>query len=133
MLAVLANLLYIYASLPEQVGLMEEGLEVISVGREFLFYTALGVIALANVMVYLFSKSLTPDEDFRAWIHGLVITLNIFFIIAMSFISLYNSTERFDFSRIGFIIYGSVGLVALWVISWPVYRIFRKSIAKPAV
>lgn len=133
MLAVLANLLYIYASLPEQVSLMEEGLEVISVGREFLFYTALVVIAVANVMVYLFSKSLTPDEDFRAWIHGLIITLNIFFIISMSFIGLYNSAERFDFSRIGFIIYGSVGLVALWVISWPVYRIFRKSTAKPAV
>lgn len=133
MLAVLANLLYIYASLPEQVSLMEDGVEVYSVGREFLFYIALAVIALANVMVYLFSKSLTPDEDFRTWIHGLVITLNIFFIIAMSFISLYNSTERFDFNRIGFIIYGSVGLVALWVIGWPVYRIFRKPTAKAVV
>jgi predicted permease len=84
-------------------------------------------------MVYLFSKKLAPKEDFRTWLHGLVITLNIFFIIGMSFISLYNSTERFDFSRIGFIIYGSVGLVAAWALSWPVYLTVKRLTAKQPV
>src|SRR5687768_9146301 len=111
MLSVLGNLMYVYAGLPEEVSLMEGG--TLLIGREPLFYTAMGVIALANVMVYLFSKKLTPREDFRSWLHGLVITLNIFFIIGMSFIGLYNSAEKFDFARIGFIIYSSVGLVGL--------------------
>jgi hypothetical protein len=130
MLAVLANLLYVYASLPEQVSLMEGGVEIYSIGREQLFYSAMVVIAFSNVMVYLFSKSIAPDVEFRTWLHGLVITLNIFFIIGMSFISLYNSAERFDFSRIGFIIYSSVVLVVIWALSWPVYRISRKLMSK---
>jgi hypothetical protein len=131
MLAVFANLLYVYASLPEQVSLMEEGVETYAViGREQLFYSAMVVIALANVMVYLFSKSIAPDENFRTWLHGLVITLNIFFIIGLSFISLYNSVEKFDFSRIGFIIYSSVILVVVWALSWPVYSISRKLMSK---
>ncbi len=133
MLVVLANLLYVYAGLPEQVNLLEDGVETYSVDREQLFYVAMAVIALANVLVYLFSKKLAPDEDFRTWLHGQVITLNIFFIIGMSFIGLYNSTERFDFSRIGFIIYSSVGLVVLWALSWPIYQISRKLKAKQTV
>jgi len=133
MLAVMANLLYVYASLPEQVSLMEEGIETYSVGREQLFYTAMAVIAIANVMVYLFSKKVAPKEDFRTWLHGQVITLNIFFIIGMSFISLYNSAEHFDFSRIGFIIYSSVGLVVLWALGWPVYLVGKKFVVKQVV
>lgn len=133
MLVVLGNLLYVYAGLPEQVSLMEEGLETYSVGKEQLFYSAMALIALANVMVYLFSKKLAPKEDFRSWLHGQVITLNIFFVIGMSFIGLYNSAERFDFSRIGFIIYSSVALVGLWATSWPVYLVVKKFIAKQPV
>lgn len=130
MLIVLANLLYVYAGLPEQVSLMEEGIESFSIGKEQVFYSAMTLIALANVMVYLFSRKITPSEDFRTWLHGLVITLNIFFIIGMSFIGLYNSAEKFDFSRIGFIIYSSVGLVGLWATSWPVYLVVKKVLAK---
>jgi hypothetical protein len=133
MLVVLANLLYVYASLPEQVMVAEEGVETYSMGRDQLFYAAMAVIALANVIVYLFSKKVMPREDFRTWLHGLVITVNIFFIIGMSFISLYNSAERFDFSRIGFIIYSSVGLIVIWVVSWPLYLLGRRFLSKQAV
>ena len=132
MLIVMANLLYVYAGLPEQVSLTE-GAEAYSVGREQLFYSAMALIALANVMVYLFSKKLAPSEDFRTWLHGQVITLNIFFIIGMSFIGLYNSAEKFDFGRIGFIIYSSVGLVGLWATGWPIYLVTKKFIAKQVV
>jgi nitrate reductase NapE component len=130
MVAVFANLLYVYASLPEQVVVLEEGIESISIGRDSLFYSAMMLIALVNVVAYLFSKKIAPSEEFRTWIHGLVITLNIFFIISMSFIGVYNSSEKYDFSSIGFIIYGSVGLVALWAVSLPVYIIGKKILAK---
>jgi hypothetical protein len=133
MLATLASLLYVYASLPPEVIVAEDGPETIVFGRDLLFYTAMIVIAMVNVLVYLFSQRVAPDEDFRVWLNGLVITANIFFIIAMSFISLYNSTEKFDFSQIGFIIYSSVGLVALWLLSWPVYQAVKKNISKQVV
>lgn len=132
MLAVLANLMYVYAGLPEEINLAT-GTDAFVIGKESFFYVALVMIAIANLLVYLFSKKLMPQEDFRIWLHGFVVTLNIFFIIGLSFIGLYNSLERFDFSRIGFIIYSSVGLVVLWVVGWPLYLIGKKFGAKQAV
>ena len=101
--------------------------------KEMLFYSTMVLIVLVNVPVYLFSKRLAPDEHFRIWLNGLVIASNIFFIIAMSFVSLYNSSEKFNFEQIGFIIYSSVGVVALWLIGWPIYQVVRKFISKEAV
>jgi|GEM_PF-324662 len=130
MLAVMVNLLYVYAGLPEQVSLSEKDFEIYSVSKETFFYIAMSFITMGNLLVYLFSKRLIPNEEFRTWIHGLVITINIFFIVGMSFISLFNSAERFDFERIRFIIYSSVGLVVLWALSWPIYQIGKKFTAK---
>ncbi|HNC30715.1 MAG TPA: hypothetical protein PKX08_11965, partial [Cyclobacteriaceae bacterium] len=131
LLGVFANLMYVYAGLPEQVSVAEEGGATAYVmDKDALFYAALAFIAILNVLVYLFSKSITPDEGFRAWLHGLVITLNIFFVVAFSFIGLYNSAEVFDFTRIGSIIYGSVILVCLWAVSWPLYSLGRRLFAK---
>ncbi len=131
LLGVLANLFYVYAGLPEQVSVAEEnGATAYVMDKEVLFYAALAFIGILNLLVYLFSKSITPDEGFRAWLHGLVITLNIFFVVGFSFIGLYNSAEHFDYTRIGPIIYGSVILVALWAIAWPVISIGRRVFAK---
>jgi hypothetical protein len=131
LLGVMANLMYVYAGLPEQVSVAEEGGATAYVmEKETLFYSALAFILILNLLVFLFSKSLTPSESFRTWLHGLVITLNIFFVVGFSFIGLYNSAEHFDYTRIGSIIYGSVILVALWAIAWPVYLIGRRIFAK---
>jgi hypothetical protein len=48
-------------------------------------------------------------------------------------IGTYNSAEKFDYNRIGFAIYGSVILVIIWAVSWPLYRIFRGLFTKQAV
>lgn len=131
LLGVLGNLMYVYAGLPEQVSVAEEGGATTYVmNKEALFYSALGFILILNLLVYLFSKSITPSESFRTWIHGLVITLNIFFVVGFSFIGLYNSAEHFDYIRIGPIIYGSVILVAVWAIAWPLYSMGRRIFSK---
>ena len=131
LLGVMGNLMYVYAGLPEQVNVAEEGGATTYVmNREALFYSALAFIAILNLLIFLFSKSITPGEGFRTWLHGLVITLNIFFVVGFSFIGLYNSSEHFDYTRIGPIIYGSVGLVVLWAISWPVYSVGKMIFAK---
>ena len=132
-LAVLGNLLFIYASLPEDVVVQNTEAGTVSLNREVFFYIALAVLALVNVLVYAVAKVFARDEDFRAWFHGLEITLNIFFIVAFSLTGLYNSSENFDYSNIGFVIYGSVGLIVCWAISWPVYKIFNKTGTKQAV
>jgi hypothetical protein len=131
LLGVLANLMYVYAGLPEQVSVAEqEGATSYVMDKEALFYSALAFIGILNLLVFLFSKSITPSESFRTWLHGLVITLNIFFVVGFSFIGLYNSAEHFDYSRIGPILYGSVILIALWAIAWPIYSIGKRVFAK---
>jgi hypothetical protein len=130
MLAVLGNLLYIYAGLPEMVLIKDERLVSTSIEKETFFYLGLLSLTVVNVMVYLVSRSIPNDLDTRAWFHGLVITLNVFFVVTFSLIGLVNSAERYDFGRIGFTIYGSVILVVGWAISWPLYKIFTRLTAK---
>ena len=133
MLVTLANLLYVYAGLPQTVTMLQEGPRATTISREVFFYAAAGVVALVNGMVYLVAFVYRDDADFRAWFHGLIITLNIFFVIAMNFVGLYNSGERFDYGRIHFIVYGSIALFLLWALGWPVYRVIRRINSKQPV
>ncbi len=132
-LVVLANLLFVYASLPEQVIIREEGAGVISLNKELLFYVLMISTVLINVMVYLFRKMFLEGENIRTWFHGLVITINVFLIIAMHAINVYNSSETFEHSRIEFIVSASLGLILLWTALWPLYLLYQKFFLKQAV
>lgn len=125
LLAVLGSFMYVYASLPDPVVVFENP-DQIHLSRESVFYTMLFLIASFNSLIYFFRQVNRGEkgEAFNTWFHGQVITLNLFFIVALSFISVFNSSERFDYSRIGVVIYSSIALVALWAISWPLYKIF---------
>ncbi|MBL0744209.1 hypothetical protein [Chryseolinea lacunae] len=123
---VVIDVLYTYAGLPEHVVVKEEATGQITIGRDAFFYTAVAFIILVNALVYLIAKIQKHRPDFRTWFYGFMMAVNVFFVIALSFIALYNSSEKFDYSRIDFAIYGSVALIAVWAISWPVYSIYRK-------
>jgi hypothetical protein len=127
MLATLGALLYVYASLPQEVLVQDDTDARVAISNEVFFYLAMIFIALSNAMVYVMAKVFKTNEDLRSWFYGLVVALNIFFIIGMNFISLYNSEEKFDYDRIAVIIYGSIGLIVLWAVAWPVYAIFKRS------
>ncbi|HYC85158.1 MAG TPA: hypothetical protein VEB86_08040 [Chryseosolibacter sp.] len=132
-LIVLANLLYVYASLPEEVVIQQEGVDRVLANRELLFYVMTLLLVLTNALVYVMRKFHEQDQNFRAWFHGLIITMNIFFVLGMNVIQVYNSAEKFDFSRIGFIVYASVALVICWAATWPIYSIFRRLVAKQVI
>jgi hypothetical protein len=130
LLAMMATFMYVYASLPENV-VVKENIQTINLSKETLFYIALAVIAIANALVFAVSRIFAENEsDFKAWFYGLIACANLFFIIGLSFISLYNSNEKYDFGRLGVIIYGSVGLLLVWATSWPVYRVVRGFVDK---
>lgn len=133
MLMLLANLLYVYASLPEKVAIQDESGEFASIDREAFFYFVTFLVALVNVLVYIVSYVFKKDTDLRAWFHGLIICVNIFFMISLNFIALFNSGERFDYSQIDFVIYGSIGLFVLWAAGWPIYLVYRKFNHKESV
>lgn len=127
MLAMLASLLLTYGFLPETVLIQET--DHVMVSKEVIFYSVLVLSAILNTLVYVVSKFYPKDEALRTWFHGLIITINIFLIIALSYLNVYNSQEKYDYSRIGFIVYGSVWLVVGWVITLPLIKfLYRKNI-----
>ncbi|HEY9049442.1 MAG TPA: hypothetical protein VIN08_26270 [Ohtaekwangia sp.] len=133
LLGVLSALLYVYADLPENVIVQQQGIETVLLPRDVFFYIVVGFLTIINVLVYVISSMFKKDHTFRAWFYGLIITFNLFFVIGMFLINAYNSDERFDFSRIGFVIYGSVSLIVLWAISWPIVRFFDKRASDQSV
>lgn len=121
--------MYVYASLPDPVAF---GSYIIS--KESLFYMLLALFALTNASVFAVSRLFPEkDYDFKAWFYGLVVCANLFFVVGLSFISLYNSTEKFDYARIGFIIYGSIILLIGWSISWPIFRLAQRFFDKQTI
>ena len=127
MLATLGALLYVYASLPQEVLIQDDTDAKVAISNELFFYIGMVLIAVSNAMVYVIAKVFKTNEELRTWFYGLIITLNIFFIIGMNFISLYNSAEKFDYDRLAFIIYGSLGLMVLCAVAWPVYLVFKRT------
>lgn len=130
-LVVLANLLYVYASLPEQVIVQEN--ERVAVNREWLFYILMVSILLINLLVYFFKLMFQEGEDIRSWFHGLVITINIFLVISMQALNVYNSAEMFNHSLARIYLTASLGLVLLWALSWPVYLLLQKFLMEEAI
>ncbi|MBT1705412.1 hypothetical protein [Chryseosolibacter indicus] len=131
-LAVLANLLYVYAGLPQDVIIQDEASARVIIGKEFFFYVLTGLILFVNLLVYVIGK-VYRDEDFKSWFNGLIITINAFFIIGMSLVQVYNSNEAFNYQKIGFIIYATVALVVVWALGWPLYTLFRRFYPKQIV
>jgi hypothetical protein len=128
--AVLGLFMYAYAGLPDPVVVFEADLPV-QISRDMLFYGSLMIITLANFLAFANGNILRHESDpFKSWLYGLIIVLNIFFIVALNFISLYNSGERFDYSRLGVVIYAIVILVLLWAIAWPVLAISKRLFVK---
>jgi hypothetical protein len=127
LLAVTGVLFYVYASLPEVVvmGQQEGGM---TIPRENFFYTILFLMTAFNLLVFVLRRLYSVDEqwNFVAWFYGLVIFFNLFFLVTLSFTSLINSGERFEFARIGTIIYGSLFLLSVWSLVWPVYLAVRR-------
>jgi hypothetical protein len=134
-LVVLANLLYVYAALPEDVVIRDEASGRTVANREFLFYIMTGFVVFVNVLVYFVGKLFGREQynDFRSWFYGLIITINIFLVFSFSLIHVYNGLEKYNFSSVGYIMYASIVLMVMWAASWPLYILFRKLFVKELV
>ena len=132
LLATGAIFFYVYASLPLEVAVLPG--DNVTISREGLFYSVLGIIGLINVLVFIVAKLFKEEQtDFTSWFYGLVAALNLFFVTVINFLGVTNSGERFDYSGLGILIYGSIGLIVIWSISWPIYSLSRKFLSKRPV
>ncbi len=124
LLGLMAAFMYMYASWPETVVVFDKG-EPLSVSRELLFYMVLAITAIINTLVFVITRVFPESKtDFKSWFYGMVICLNLFFVVAISFVTVFNSGEKFRYEEIGLAIYGSVILLLVWAAAWPVYRIY---------
>jgi len=133
LLGALAVLLFIYAGLPEQVVVQEDGVKLTSLPRDVFFYVTVAVMALINVLVFVVAKVVSKNQPFKAWFYGLVAVLNVFFMVSLKLIGTFNSGEKFDYRQIDFIIYGSVCLILVWAAAWPIYLLYQKISSKSSV
>jgi hypothetical protein len=131
-LGLLAVFFYVYASLPESIVVYGD-LEPVRVSKELLFYIFISWIAIWNVLVYAVPAIMKPKEKFMWWLLGLIVCLNLFFLITISYINVFNSNERFDYESIGYVIYGILSVLIGWMVSWPLYLFFQKIIRKQPV
>jgi hypothetical protein len=128
LLGLLITFFYVYAGLPETVNLGEEG---VSISRNGLFYLSIILMALVNVMVFMARNLIgKQNEGFTTWFYGLIISINIFFIASLGLLNVFNSGDRYDYSRMAPTIYGSLILICVWIIGWPVYLLSQKILAK---
>jgi len=129
LLAVTTVLLYGYASLHENVEVFENGTEMMRIDRDTFFYIVLGLVAFINVLVFIIAK-IAQQTEFRTWFYGLIITFNIFFIVGIGFVTLYNSGEAYDYSRLQSVIYGSIALFSAWTVGWPLYVGYKRFLSR---
>lgn len=124
LLLLLGILMYVYASFSTEVSLGEGAA---SLSKELIFYGLIVLVGLVNTTVFIVSKIYpSGKEELLAWFHGLIVTLNLFFIALLAYLTVVNSGERYDYSRLGIVIYSSLMIVMIWIIAWPVYRYSRK-------
>jgi len=130
LLGLLVVFFYVYAGLPEDVALWQEGSNV-SVSRDALFYISLSLIALINVMVFMVRSIIgQKDQRFTTWFYGLIISVNLFFIASFGLLNVFNGGDRYNYSSMAPAIYGSLLLICFWIASWPVYLLSQKILSK---
>jgi hypothetical protein len=127
LMSVTVALLYGYASMQEEVVVREEVASSIRISRDTFFYIVLAFLSIINVLVFIIARIMVRSEDFKSWFYGLVITFNIFFIVAIGFVSLYNSGESYNYTRLEPIIYASIALFVAWSVAWPVYLGYKRA------
>lgn len=125
--------MYIYASLPENV-VLREGLEPVTTSKDVIFYVSVIVVSLINTLVFVINKIYSNQNDrFSTWFFGQIILLNFFFCTVLGFINVINSGEKFAIENLGVVIYGSIVLIVLWALSWPILLFSQKFAGKQAI
>lgn len=118
-------LFYVYASMPERVGLGSDsgGDPSAFVPRSTFFYISL-VLLVASNLIYLLIREViqsgtTSTYEFKnrilIWANGTVVFLNLFLMSAFTFIFAFNSPERLPVDIFGSVVYITLGLLILWI------------------
>ena len=113
-------LLYVFASLPEQVHYSENN----TVDSNTFFYVALAIIAFTNFPLYALSLKFKKDESLARTIYGWIFTLatvlNGFLFIVLQYMSLFNSSEKVNYSFYGYFLYICLAMLVGCMVALPI-------------
>ncbi|MDZ7647947.1 MAG: hypothetical protein U5K54_12650 [Cytophagales bacterium] len=130
LVGLLVMFFYVYAGLPETVSLWE-GEEPVLVSKNGIFYFSLLLMAVVNIMVFIVRNLISKNnEPFNTWFYGLIIAINVFLISSFGLLNVTNGGERYDYSGMAPTIYGSLILICISILSWPVYKIVQRFSSK---
>jgi|GEM_PF-2701079 len=115
-----AVLLFAYANLPDQVLVLmsETGEPLQYIPKNLFFYAMLSASAVINIALIYLARLVKSSQHFKSmkgWIWILVMMVNMFLMISITFISILNGEENFDYSNFGYLVYVGLGFLVLWV------------------
>jgi len=127
-------LLLVYAFLGEKCGIIftESGEALFLITKNEFFYYFLFSFFLFHVIIYLYKKSsVTKNKDnskpIFIWLQGMVLAINIFFILMTVFIGFANNAIDYTFESIKFIGYAGPAFIMIWLIAFPVFLLKKKT------
>lgn len=124
LLTSLANLLYVYAGLSQQV-IYGADTESWFTDKETFFYMALAILVVYNFSFYALSKNMKYRNEalntlLINWQLSFTVVLNGFYIVGLNFVFLLNSGEKFNYDSFGYLIFVALGLIVIWLLALPV-------------
>jgi hypothetical protein len=131
LLTMMGVLIYCYASWPEAVYLSDSNPPQM-LGKSALFYSVIGLLGIFNMLAFVFPK-LKYSDTWMAWFFGVLVCLHIFLVSGTIFITIFNSSESYNYANIGPMLYTSLGLLAAWVLAGPVVAVISKKQAQRQV
>lgn len=141
----LVILLWVYAYLPAQVGVMANpgGAADTFISKNIFFYLSIGMFLLVNGVLFVMHKMLMPASlhayrrnpvlspkealraDLASWMFGFAAALNIFFILGIYFLSVFNNPEGLELAYYGVLVFaGPVLIIGMLLVL--VYLFFKK-------
>lgn len=129
LIAVCGVFFYAYSALPDQVSL---GTENNALSKSAFFYLFIGVLALFNGTAFSVSRLIRQPWKL-SWYFGMLSCLHLFLISTFIFLAILNSSERYDYSRLGPTVIGSFIVFVLWIAAFPMVPFFTKSAHQESV
>jgi len=134
--------LYVYAALPAQVAVFTPrgSFQSVFIDRSLFFYLGLATFIVWNVLVYILKGmlgqfpvkeySFFKTEVFRImvlnWLKSFALVVNIFFIVTVALVGIFNRTSMEEFDRFSAFFYIGPILMAIWFIALMVILVRKK-------
>ena len=132
LVAFLGVLLFVYAYMPEKVGVAagENDLPNEFIGKETFFYLSLGIFLATNMIFILgmkmmalfpvsdtgFFRNIAFKQNIIQWFGGLGIMINLFFISVVAFLGFFNNADYYHISTFSVFAYVGQALIFIWIV-----------------